>query len=298
MTLRRQGFMMDVDGGLLGGAMAERTKETEGCSGAALIKFLDEAMQRGRVPPQTGANYIVACKAILPFVLGEDWTRADMTALDMGYVRHRLTATKGDRQMLRFDEHFLPAIDEFRKHLGFAPSAERIGVPADPQTDPERNGDVSKHRTDPARRRRVSTPTPAPNKTALDPVPGPSPRRRTNGDGKGRYSRTLQDPEASPPEKSPPLLDQSEVPIVKSSPVLPSFGVIPHLFPLRDGVLATLLLPADLTVPEARRLTAFIDSLALSDTPVHLPTQSDAPGYLPVTVADSTTNGSAASERS
>ena len=47
-------------------------------------------------------------------------------------------------------------------------------------------------------------------------------------------------------------------------------GVIPHLFPLREGVLATLLLPADLTEREARRLTAFVESLAVpepSETP-------------------------------
>ncbi len=49
------------------------------------------------------------------------------------------------------------------------------------------------------------------------------------------------------------------------SPALPSFGVIPHLFPLRDGVLATLMLPVDLTSQEAKRLSAFIESLAVPD---------------------------------
>lgn len=277
--------------------MAERTNGTEGRSGAALIEFLDEAMQRGLVSPQSGANYIVACKAVLPFVLGEDWTRTDITSLDMGYVRHRLTATKGDRQLVRFDEHFLPAIDEFRKHLGVAPSPEPIGVPADPQTDSERSGDVSKHRTDPPRRRRVSTP-PARKMTTSGPVPSPSPRRRKDGDAKVRQPRTLQDPPDLSPETSPPPSDKPEVPIVNSSPVLPSFGVIPHLFPLRDGILATLLLPADLTVLEARRLSMFIDSLARPDGLVPLPTQPDAPGHLPGTVSHPDTNGSAASELS
>ena len=54
---------------------------------------------------------------------------------------------------------------------------------------------------------------------------------------------------------------------MESSTVVPSFGLIPHLFPVRDGVLATLVLPADLTVAEARRLTAFVESLALPDAP-------------------------------
>ena len=251
--------------------MAAGTNETAGGSGAALIEFLNQAMQRGLVPPQTGANYLVACRDILPLVLGEDWTRADVTSLDMGNVRHRLTATKGDRQLSRFNEQFLPAIEEFRKHLGLAPSPEGVEIPTDPvpsaQPDPGKNGDVRKHRTDPPRRRRVPTPTPPPTTTATDPLPIPAPPRRTNGDAKGTSPRKRRRVDSSPSEKSPPLLDKPEVSIVDSSPVPPSFGVIPHLFPLRDGILATLLLPADLTVLEARRLTAFIESLALSDDP-------------------------------
>ena len=253
-----------------GGPMARGTKETAGGSGAELIEFLNHAMQRGLVPPQTGANYLVACKDILPFVSGEDWKRSDITSLDMGDVRHRLMATKGDRKLSRFNEHFLPAIEEFRKHLGLAPSTERTAIPADPvptpHPDPRQNGDTPKHRTDPARRRSVPTGAPPPTAPATNPLPTPVPRRRTNGDAKGtspgkRPGRV----DSSQSKKSPPLLDKPEVLILNSSPVLPSFGVIPHLFPLREGILATLLLPADLTVMEARRLTAFIESLALPE---------------------------------
>lgn len=261
--------------------MAAGTNETDRGTGAALIDFLDQAMQTGLVSPQTGANYLVACKDILPFVLGQDWKRADITSLDIENIRHRLVATKGDRKLSRFNEQFLPAIEEFRKHLGLVPSPERIAIPADPvlgaPPDVSENGDAPKHRTGPTRRRRVPTP-PSP------PITIPAPRRRKNGDANGTSPtkrRNLVD--GSPPEKSPPLLDKPEVPIVNSSPVLPSFGVIPHLFPLRNGVLATLLLPADLTIIEARRLTAFIESLALSD---------DADGS--DTAGDPGTNGSVA----
>jgi hypothetical protein len=201
--------------------MAEGMNGAHGRSCAALMEFLTDAMQRGLVPPQTGANYIVACKDILPFVLGEDWALADMTTLDMGTIRRRLVDTKGDRQLSRFNENFLPAVEEFRKHLRLAPSPEPITPPTKGDTE-----------GDPPRRSRPGRPKPTPSKT----VP--------------RWS------------------EESEVPTVNSSPALPNFGVIPHLFPLREGILATLLLPADLTAGEARRLTAFIESLALPDVPV------------------------------
>ena len=252
--------------------MAGRRDGTNDASGAALMVFLNEAMQRGLLPPQTGANYVLACKDILPFVLGENWARTDMTTLEMDELRCRLTATKGDRQLSRFNEQFLPAVDAFRNHLGLAPSSERITIPIDPFPNPvpgaETNGEVPKHRTAPARRRRLSIPTPPPTTAPADPLPVPSPDGLTNGDGTRTTRRTRpRRVEPTLSETPQPTPDKSEVPKVASSPALPSFGVIPHLFPLRDGMLATLLLPADLTVREAKRLTAFIESLALSDGP-------------------------------
>lgn len=250
--------------------MAGRRDGTNDASGAALIAFLNDAMQRGILPPQTGANYVVACKDILPFVLGENWARTDMTTLEMDELRRRLTATKGDRQLSRFNEQFMPAVDAFRNHLGLAPFSERITIPTDPFPNPvpgaEKNGEVPKHRTAPARRRRLPIPS-SPPTTPADPVPVPSPRDLKKGDGT-RTSRGTRTRRVEPTlsETPPPTPDTSEVPIVASSPALNS-AVIPHLFPLRDGMLATLLLPADLTVREAKRLTAFIESLALSDGP-------------------------------
>lgn len=44
--------------------------------------------------------------------------------------------------------------------------------------------------------------------------------------------------------------------------------IITYPFPIRDGVLASIQLPADLRDREARRLSAFIDSLAIVDMPV------------------------------
>jgi hypothetical protein len=253
--------------------MAERMEGRHDGSGAALIAFLNDAMQRGLLPPQVGANYIVACKDILPFVLGESWACADVSTLDMAKLMSRVIATKGDRQLSRFNEQFLPAVEAFRKHLGVAASRERM-IPTEPIPDPEigqkTDGEVSKHKSAPARRRQVRTAVPPPITTPTEPSAGSPPRAGRNGDVKRTSRRTGPGRiEPAPSEQSPSTPDKSEVLIVNSSPVLPSFGVIPHLFPLRDGVLATLLLPADLTMREARRLTAFIESLALSDSPAH-----------------------------
>jgi hypothetical protein len=41
--------------------------------------------------------------------------------------------------------------------------------------------------------------------------------------------------------------------------------IITYPFPVRDGVLASIELPADLTSREARRLAAFVDSLAVDE---------------------------------
>lgn len=252
--------------------MAGRTNEPEGSSGAALIKFLDEAMQRGLVPPQTGANYIVACRDILPYVLGENWGHADIATLDMAMVMQRLTATKADRQLSRFNEQFLPAIGEFRKHLGLAPLLQQVTVPTDsvpdPQHDPEKNADVWKHRTAPPRPRRVPRPTPPPIPAAPDVFTIPAPRRRTNAGAKRTSSRTGPGRlDLTRSDKSPLAPEETEVPTMTSSSAVPSFAIIPHFFPVRHGLLATLTLPADLTALEARRLTVFIESLALPDAP-------------------------------
>lgn len=60
-------------------------------------------------------------------------------------------------------------------------------------------------------------------------------------------------------------------PVSASRPPEPSShsasNMITYPFPLRDGVLASLQLPADLTRREAKRLSAFIDSLAVEDQP-------------------------------
>lgn len=46
----------------------------------------------------------------------------------------------------------------------------------------------------------------------------------------------------------------------------PKAATITYPFPVRQGVVASLVLPADLTKPEAKRLAAFIDSVAVEQT--------------------------------
>jgi hypothetical protein len=50
---------------------------------------------------------------------------------------------------------------------------------------------------------------------------------------------------------------------VPSPPQATSSNVVTYPFPLREGVLVSLQLPADLTKREAARLATFVDSLAL-----------------------------------
>lgn len=74
-----------------------------------------------------------------------------------------------------------------------------------------------------------------------------SPRKAANESGGERASA----PAAPPPDLTPSAH--------------PTSSVITYPFPLREGVLASLQLPADLTAREARRLAAFINSLAFED---------------------------------
>jgi hypothetical protein len=54
-------------------------------------------------------------------------------------------------------------------------------------------------------------------------------------------------------------------------------SMITYPFPLRDGVLASLQLPSDLTKREATRLSAFIDSLAIDEQVALPPGQAGLP---------------------
>jgi hypothetical protein len=51
----------------------------------------------------------------------------------------------------------------------------------------------------------------------------------------------------------------------------PTAGLISYPYPLRTGLLVTLMLPADLTKREATRLNGFIESLAIEETPALMP---------------------------
>ena len=53
---------------------------------------------------------------------------------------------------------------------------------------------------------------------------------------------------------------------------------VEYPFPLRSGQLVKLILPADLTRPEAKRLGAFIDSLAIEATLALPPAQTHGNG--------------------
>lgn len=51
------------------------------------------------------------------------------------------------------------------------------------------------------------------------------------------------------------------------TPIVNRVDMIPYPFPLRDGVRATLTLPVDLTPREAKRIAAFIETVAIDEVP-------------------------------
>lgn len=183
----------------------------------------------------------------------------------------RLVAAKGNTQLARFDKQFLPALEEFRKHLGLPPLPVPVVKPMEPvrtpATDRKKISGAAKRSTArPPRRASSSRPVTIPTTPFL-----PEPERKTNGNGSATTgvpdAPCLPGVDGTPREESPRLHEKAEVSTVTDSPALASMGVIPHLFPLRSGLLATLLLPSDLTRQEARRLTAFLESLAVPDGP-------------------------------
>jgi len=58
-------------------------------------------------------------------------------------------------------------------------------------------------------------------------------------------------------------------------PIRSAANMITYPFPLRDGVLVSLQLPADLTRREAKRLSAFVDSLAVEEQPALPPAHAE-----------------------
>ncbi|MCC6224804.1 MAG: hypothetical protein IT195_00180 [Microthrixaceae bacterium] len=99
----------------------------------------------------------------------------------------------------------------------------------------------------------------------------PSVKQRSRSKGNG--ASTSAAPESSKTDSGAP-----STPAPPPGPSAPHPGhgsaIITYPFPLRQGVLASVELPPDLTRREARRLAAFIEALAIEDEvaePVSLP---------------------------
>lgn len=82
-----------------------------------------------------------------------------------------------------------------------------------------------------------------------------------------RRSREQPTPSARPtPTSSSPARQPSASSGASSNPSSHRSSIITYPFPIRDGVLASLELPADLTPREAERVAAFVASLAVETT--------------------------------
>jgi hypothetical protein len=79
-------------------------------------------------------------------------------------------------------------------------------------------------------------------------------REKTATHGNGRVAPTVT-----------PVVDATPPPMSSSATSRP--GLVEYPFPLREGRFANLRLPADLTAADVKRLTAFLNTLALEDVP-------------------------------
>lgn len=90
----------------------------------------------------------------------------------------------------------------------------------------------------------------------------PSVKQRSRSKGNDRStSAALESSETDngvPPDSAMPAASAAPHPVHRSA-------IITYPFPLRQGVLASVELPPDLTRREAHRLAAFIESLAIED---------------------------------
>ncbi len=195
--------------------MGRRTGAATSSTGEDLIEFLNDEIRRGKLPPQMGAEYILACTNILTITHDDRWRAVDVASLNLEEMRNILVKRKGGTMLAHFRERFMPALALFLDHLGVELR------PPDSPPEP----DLPRKAPDPER------------------PSNPRPRR--------------------PPRPAQPPTKPSKVVPMSRTPSLPTSVILPHLFPVREGVLATLCLPSDLTPDEAGRLTRHIESLAI-----------------------------------
>lgn len=185
-------------------------------TGAGLVAFLDDAIQKGYLKTATGQAMKTAVKEVLSATEGADgWETVDLTSLDQTDVLRRFETLRAMKfssgSLATYKGRFSRAaamFEEFRT----SPTTWRPSVKQRSRT---KGADGS-----PA--------APPSSAEAGAAVPGATPSPPTRHPGHGS-------------------------------------AIITYPFPLRQGVLASVELPPDLTRREARRLAAFIESLAIED---------------------------------
>lgn len=83
---------------------------------------------------------------------------------------------------------------------------------------------------------------------------------------RSRSSRTTPT-ETLSPQTPGPSKETTSAPVERILTTSHTSNVITYPFPLREGVLVSIQLPADVTHREAKRLASFIDSLAIDEQP-------------------------------
>lgn len=204
-------------------------------TGAGLVAFIDFAMQRGVVRPNTGANYKVACMEILPLVLGDRWRDQGVFDKNVEWLLDEFARTRRDEVTPAGREHFreqlIGLLDLFRTY---------------------------------AERGEGSTPEAA-GTTAERPT------ARMNGTTGDAHGVTRLPVQILAPAETGITTNESEAVAMPNGNQPTDAGVLTYPFPLRRGVVVTMSFPVDLTTDESRRLARFIESLTIEMVAVSEP---------------------------
>ncbi|MEW6153906.1 MAG: hypothetical protein AB1673_07960 [Actinomycetota bacterium] len=210
--------------------MKDREQGTFPPTGAGLVAFIDFAMQRGVVRPNTGANYKVVCMEVLPLVLGNRWRDENVFDQDVDWMLDELVRTRRGEVTPTGREHFQEQLTGMLELFRTYAETSNAPTPETAVTIPE------------------------------IPTAG---RNGTTADAHGVTRLPVQ---ILVPAKRDPITDESEVAVAVNGSQPTEAGVLTYPFPLRPGVVAQLSLPVDLTTADAARLARFVDSLAFDDT--------------------------------
>lgn len=197
-------------------------------TGAALMKFLDWAIEKGYLKASTGQGIKTSVKDVLTHTEGaETWQQVDLRSLDVEDTLSRY-------EVKRATNFSTGSLNTYKTRFRRA-----VGMFAD-------------FRDDPSNWKPPYTSRPTTRSNAAE-----------TGTSESAVSRKKVAIYTEPAESN---FDQAAMSVGLPSGGGKASPLITYPFPLRDGVVISVNLPPDLTGTEAARLSRFIESLSIDDT--------------------------------